>query len=55
MDALIGLTEILQKLDANLEGTIRKVEKQRRELGPDWRIEINLSEGKSKSIYIAHI
>ena len=47
MDTLIGLTDAIQKLDLNLEGMIKKIEKQHKDLEPTWDIKISTSDGDS--------
>jgi len=45
VDTLIGLTEVILKLDLNLEAIIKKVEKQHRDLDPIWDVKISTNEG----------
>eukprot|EP00826_Nyctotherus_ovalis_P029873 TRINITY_DN2369_c0_g2_i6.p1 TRINITY_DN2369_c0_g2~~TRINITY_DN2369_c0_g2_i6.p1 ORF type:complete len:349 (+),score=123.83 TRINITY_DN2369_c0_g2_i6:120-1166(+) len=45
VDTLIGLTDVIQKLDLNLEAIIKKVEKQHKELDPVWNVKISTNEG----------
>lgn len=45
VDILIGLTEVVQKLDLNLEGIIKKVEKQHKDLDPARNVKISTNEG----------
>ncbi len=47
MDTLIGLTDVMQKLDTNLEGIMKRVEKQHRDLEPEWVIRISTNAGDS--------
>ena len=47
VDTLIGLTDAVQKLDINLEGIIKKIEKQHKELEPGWEIKISTNAGDS--------
>src|ERR1035437_2203090 len=47
VDILIGLTDVMQKLDLNLEGIIKKVEKQRRDLEAGWDASIITNAGSS--------
>jgi len=45
VDTLIGLTDVVQKLDTNLEGVIKKIEKQHKELEPTWDVKISTNAG----------
>lgn len=40
VDTLIGLTDAIQKMDLNLESIIKKVEKQHKELDPNWEVKV---------------
>ena len=45
MDTLIGLTDAMQKFDINLEGIVKKVERQRKDLDSNWDIKISTNAG----------
>jgi hypothetical protein len=47
----MGLTDILSKLDINLEGVLRKVEKQLEELDDKWEIRIDTMAGRGKPFF----
>jgi len=55
VDTLIGLTDVIQKLDVNLEGLIKKVEKQRKDLDPLWDVKISTNAGDSNSLILYDI
>lgn len=44
---MIGLTDAIQKLDLNLEGMVKKIEKQHKDLDPTWDIKISTTDGDS--------
>ncbi len=55
VDTLIGLTDALQKLDLNLEGVIKKIEKQHKELDTTWEPKISTNAGDSMGFYMRSI